>query len=237
MHSFTPLYRQLKDIFLEKITGNEWEDLKIPSEAELCKLYSVSRITVRQALSELENEGYIVKYRGKGSFINVPRIEQDLPSFYSFAEDFKKIGYNPVNKLIEFQLQKASKEIATVLNLDVNDREVYYFNRLRYADKILVAIEFTYLPASVFPGLTKEMLSSKPLYEIMKSNYSVMPISADQYFKATEFDAQDIQYFNFSKHVTAMEIRRIASNGSRIIEYTFGKVRGDMFSYHVKLNK
>ena len=236
MNSFVPLYHQLKDIFLKKILNNEWKDLMIPSESELCKQYQISRITVRKALGELEKEGYIVKKRGKGSFASFPKIEQSLPNFYSFADEFKKKGYTPISKVLEFSIKDVEKDVASTMKLGVDEKQVYFFRRLRYAGEILMAIESTYLPASLFPNLKKEMLEKNSLYDIMRDHYGVIPISADQYFKAVMLSKEECKYFGIVKSTAAMELERLASNEKRIIEYTLCKARGDLFRFHLNLH-
>ena len=78
--SFTPLYFQLKEIFLGKIENHELEkgDL-VPSENKLQKTYGVSRATVRKAIQLLVNEGYMYKKKGKGTFVRQRKIEEQLP--------------------------------------------------------------------------------------------------------------------------------------------------------------
>jgi len=66
----TPLYHQLKNILRSRILSNELKgNQRLPTEAELCAEYNVSRITVRQALSELMKEGLIYRDRGRGTFV------------------------------------------------------------------------------------------------------------------------------------------------------------------------
>jgi GntR family transcriptional regulator len=78
-----PLYIQLKNIIEEKIKE---EDLNpgdiIPSEKELQQEFGVSRITVRQAIKELENEGLVKKKQGKGTFVSFPKLSHELPVIY-----------------------------------------------------------------------------------------------------------------------------------------------------------
>ena len=87
-NSRTPLYLQLMNILIDKIENKLEEDAQIPSEREICEVYDVSRTTVRQAMDELENERYIYKIHGKGTFVSPKRMNQDLSAFYSFPNFF-----------------------------------------------------------------------------------------------------------------------------------------------------
>ena len=104
-----PLYYQLKQWIIEQI---ERGDLKpgdvIPSERELSEEFEISRMTVRQALTELVNEGKLVRERGKGTFVAEPKISQDLFRLTSFSEDMKSCGMTPGASVIDVTVNTAS---------------------------------------------------------------------------------------------------------------------------------
>ena len=167
------LYYQLKQILMRKIKSNEWPvNSKIPTERELCELYKVSRITVRQALNELENEGYIYRKQGKGTFVTVPKIEQRLSSFYSFSEEIRKMGYLPGTQVIGLDLIKADNRLAKFLNV-ADKAAVYRIRRLRLANGEPFAYENSFIPYELCPGLTGEEVSRNGLYNSM-GRYNVV---------------------------------------------------------------
>lgn len=231
------LYYQLKQILINKIVSNEWKPGdKIPTELELCKQYELSRITVRQALSELVNEGYLIRKQGKGTFVSLPRMEQNLMSFYSFTEEFRKRGYKVHNKVLDFKVLPADEKIQKKLNLDTPQKDVYYFIRLRYANDVVIAMESTYLPFHCFPDLTKEDIESHALYDIMRNKYGIIPDSAEEIFGATMLQTEQAKYFELKKGLPALEIERVTYGKEKdIIEYTEGVIRGDKFKFHIYL--
>ena len=230
------LYHQLKNILLQKIADKEWaKGQKIPSEFELCEQYGVSRITVRQALAELEKEGYLVRKQGKGTYVTIPAIEQNLMSFYSFTEEFRKKGFEPRSELLEFNLQVCSSEIRLQLNLDQSEPRAYYIKRLRYADNLLIAIESTYLPADLFPDLKEEDLKKTPLYDLMRNTYGIIPNTAEESFGAALIGEKEAFYFGVGKGSPALDIERKTYSNQRCIEYTKGTICGDRFRYSIKL--
>lgn len=111
--SCIPLYYQLMNIILEKIElGVLQEHDKLPSERELCEKYDISRSTVRQTLQELQNNGYVYREHGKGTFVSSQAVKQDLLKFYSFTEEMKKIGKVPKSNVIDFHIIKATENLA-----------------------------------------------------------------------------------------------------------------------------
>ncbi|NJD01194.1 MAG: GntR family transcriptional regulator [Ruminiclostridium sp.] len=165
------LYYQLKEILIKKIKGNEWPvNTRIPTERELCELYRVSRITVRQALDELEKGGYLYRKQGKGTFVTIPKLEQRLGSFYSFSEEIRKMGAVPEANILEFIILESSDRISEILKIERGGK-VYGINRLRKADKEPFAVETSYIPVAVAPGLVRESVEKDGLYNTLKTAY------------------------------------------------------------------
>lgn len=230
------LYHQLKAILAQKIMNNEWQvGDRLPPEFELCKQYGVSRITVRQALAELEKEGLVKRRQGVGTFVTVPKIEQQLTSFYSFSEEFRKRGFKPRSEVVKFVVTQPEEKVRKALNL-AKGEEVYYLKRLRYADETLMAIEATYLPAKLFNGLTEQDLDSAALYDVMREKFGVVTDSARETFGAVAIEAKDAVLFNLPPGYPALDLERFTYSGEQCVEYTTGVVRGDKFRFEVKLN-
>ncbi len=229
------LYHQLKMALAQRILDNEWKvGERLPTEFELCQYYGVSRITVRQALAELEKEGFVRRRQGVGTFVTVPKIEQSLASFYSFSEEFKRRGLTPRNEVTEFALKAPTAKLRELFALR-DGEQVYYMKRLRFAGETLMAIEVTYLPARMFPGLTREDLENTALYDVMRNKYGVVADSAEESFGATAITKEDAQLFKLRPGDPALDLERLTYSGSECIEHTRGIVRGDKFRFRVKL--
>jgi GntR family transcriptional regulator len=100
-----PLYHQLKEILRAKITAGEFDgDGPFPSERELVERYKISRMTVRRALSELVNEGFLIREQGRGSFVVRPRVQEQLRHLTSFTEDMKLRGFPMKSKITDFRV-------------------------------------------------------------------------------------------------------------------------------------
>ena len=119
-----PLYHQLKENVIRKIESGEWKqgDL-IPSETNFQKAFSISRATVRRAMELLENEGYIRKDRGRGTFVNLNKINDFLPYLKSYTEDMK--GRNAKKKVLTAKYIIPDREIQTKLHILPSEKVLF----------------------------------------------------------------------------------------------------------------
>lgn len=233
--SKVPLYLQLMEEIMQKIESQVYvEGEKLPSERELCELYNLSRITIRQALRELENDGYIYKSHGVGTFVAAKSYNQQLEKLYSFTEEMKKIGKTPTTKVLLFTTMAADERLKQKMNLQTLD-EVYKIVRLRYADDQPLMYETSYLPRKVFPDLTEQDLVEKPMYDVFHQDYEIGVTKATERFTATLIRAEEAFHLDTTLQQPAMLIKRYAYHKDVLIEYTNSVARGDKFAYTVEL--
>ena len=91
-HSALTAYEQVKEDIKYKIAHDVYKiGDQIPTNVQLCDVYDVSRITINRALADLESEGYIERFQGKGCFVKMKEISQNMSRFYSFTEELRKM--------------------------------------------------------------------------------------------------------------------------------------------------
>ncbi len=231
-------YYQLKQIIIDMIDSRELgENERLPTEKELCERFDISRATVRQALKELENDDYIYKIQGKGTFVSPKKFQQDLLKFYSFTDEMKKIGKQPSSKVLNFKIQVPDKKISGILQLNQSDK-VYQFTRLRLADNEPMMLETTYIPYDLFKGITKKDLENTPLYNILINQFGTIFSKAEEIFRPTLLTEEEANKLNYINGGPAILLERITYDKSdKVIEYTKSVSRGDKFKYHVVLEK
>ncbi|MGL4873157.1 MAG: GntR family transcriptional regulator [Clostridium sp.] len=180
-----PVYYQLKEEIKEKILQGFWKVNEcIPSERELSLKYEVSRMTVRQALGELVQEGLLVREKGKGTFVCEPKVKQE--DVMSFTDIIKKSGRTLKTEVVEFQLIDIPEEILNLLDSE----KVYRINRIRKVDDECVANEIVHIPQEIIDNLDKVMLEGslfelleKEGYKIDHSESEITAIIMDDYYK------------------------------------------------------
>lgn len=235
--SRVPLYAQLMDIIIGNIeNGILKRNEKIQSERELCATYNISRATVRQAIQELEKEGYIYKVQGKGTFVSHKKIKQDLLKFYSFTDEMKREGRVPISKVLDFKILNCNLKIAQKMNIK-KEEMIYKFTRLRLADNDPMLLETTYVPYNRFPGITKSDLEREAMYDIFTKRFDAHIDRAEETFQPVLTREYEQKLFNMKKETPSLKIERITFESERIIEYTITIARGDRFKYHVYLDK
>jgi len=228
------LYYQLREKLAKKISDREWKPgQKIPSEAELCKTYYVSRITVRKAVEDLVRSGQLVKYQGKGTFVTNISMEHKLSKFYSFSEELRQRGMTEFTQVLSFDIITATDIVREKLSLEQN-AQVFVLKRLRMADEMPYTVETSHIPYSLCPDLTAQSIIENGLYNSMRS-LNVFPERIVEKLRATAVGKSDAILMKIKPSSPAIQLERLTYSGIHPIEYCVSTVRGDFFTYTIEL--
>lgn len=232
-----PIYYQLKEWLKERINQGEWlPGTAIPSERELSDRFGISRMTVRQAVSELVLEGYLIRHRGKGTFVAAKKIERALNKVTGFTEEMLHRGYMPKTIVKEFSIREADEETAKALKI-ADGEKIYEVKRLRLADEIPMAFETSYYPVERIPGLTKEKLSSS-LFEYVEKELGLAIGFGRRILEASVARRGESRLLDIPEGAPVLFIRGITffADGKpmEIVESIY---RGDRYSFTVDLTR
>lgn len=174
-HMFT-LYQRMVNEIIKQIEGGQLEvGSKLPSELKLGEQFDVSRITVRKALSELEEKGYIVKRQGQGSYV-LERSDNDseFEYFDNPSQEIRKSGYKVTIKLMSFQLivDGSEGEVRAILGLD-KSAYLYKISQIYIADNRPVLYKDTYLPFNNFPMISVNEIQNKEIVVFLANKYDL----------------------------------------------------------------
>lgn len=233
-----PLYYQLKEKLTEAIINGDWSvGAMIPSERELSEQYGISRMTVRQALSEMVKEGLLVRKKGKGSFVAEPKINQELARLTSFTEDMRSRGYLPDSRIKAIDIQEASIVIQDYLSLKTGAK-VIVVERIRLANSQPMAYEVSHLPLSRFPDLQDHILDAKSLYRLLEERYHITISYARQTLEAGLSDAVVSKILEIPHASPVLLINRVTYDAEHLpFEYVKSIYRGDRYKFIVELKR
>jgi GntR family transcriptional regulator len=234
-NSGKPLYARVRDKLSARIASGDWAPgVRLPGEHALCREFQVSRITVRQALRELEDEGLIERRQGRGTTVRARQFEQRLSSMYSFSEELKKLGAAPTAAVLDFKAAEASEDVAARLGI-APGAPVYAVKRLRSAAGQPFAAEISYLPQALARGLTEAAVAEKGLYLALRECAGVYPRQAEETLSAVALPREFAVALGEKRGAPAMLVERVAFWRGAPVEYCKSWVRADRFKFKVNL--
>lgn len=194
-----PVYYQLKNDLTSKISQGVWKSGEcIASERELCDIYGVSRMTIRQAIGELVQEGILFRIKGKGTFVREETFKQK--DMMSFTEMVNQMGKDLRTEVIEFEKIKAPEDFSDIFLLD----ELYKIVRKRIVDNECVALEKVYIPIDYCGYIDKEMLKGS-LYKILE-NFGYKVDYSESSIISIVIDDEIKEIFNIMDQVPMLKI-------------------------------
>lgn len=166
-----PIYYQLYLILKEKIESGVYpENSTIPSESEIQNMFNVSRITVRRAITDLENDGYVKKKKGLGAIVLKRKRYKDLFEFKSYSDEAKDKGEIPGNIIIACKEVEASVRVSEMLQIEPGDK-VCYLKRLRLRNGRVTALHETYISLEFGFRITNDDFNANTsLYEFYEEH-------------------------------------------------------------------
>jgi GntR family transcriptional regulator len=233
-----PLYHQVKDLLLAAIESGQWSsEQQLPNEGKLAELFRVSKITVRQALQELSDLGYIRREQGRGTFVSKTKFGQGPRELMSFTEEMSRHHVAASARVLEKTVSEADLAVAEHLQLRIN-APVLVLKRLRLADGEPMGIQTAHIPLDLAPRLAEEDFENLSLYDLLQSRYGVHPArSREQYF-AISADAESAALLGISVGAAVFAAERVTfTKQGKPFEFTKSIMRGDRYSIVLNLVK
>ncbi len=217
-----PLYIQIREKILGKIKNKEIENgEKLDTEEELAREFGVSRMTVRQALADLVNEGLLLRKRGIGTFVVSPRMTRHYSQLKSLFEEAVEQGLHPSSRMISIEVIPSSVELAEKLKIDPGS-DITRVKRLRLLDGKPVAIHVAHVPLSVYPRLSEVNLEVESLYHLYEKN-NMPVVYARQRIQARMADDEQADLLWLERNAPILYLESTTyTRGDTPIEWTQG---------------
>ena len=233
-----PLYQQLAQRLRRQIAeGTYGQGDRLPSEADLCAQFGVSRITVRAALDQLVDAGLLWRQRGKGTFVTAPLVEHELIRLTDFVEDMAGAGISPASRITHLGEELAPGDVARELDLAPHTA-VVRLDRLRLADGRPIAFDVTYLPLRYGRLLNREALERETIYHQLEQQYQIPVVSGTFLIEAGRATAELGESLEVERGAPVLVIRRTSfTEGRDPIYYQQRYYRADRVRYRVELDR
>lgn len=227
-----PLYLQLQQLVRQAIQNRLLvQDDVIPAERDLAEEYGVSRITVRKAIDGLAQEGLLVRRRGAGTFV-AARVDKSFSKLSSFSEDMIARGRRPSNEWLSKSVGLVTPEESLSLGLSPGAR-VYRFQRMRFADEVPMAVEYSTIVGHCLPNVDAVFDS---LYAALEAN-GCRPVRALQRLRAMHFPLEQSKRLGVDAgHAGLFIERRGFLADGEAVEFTQSYYRGDAYDVVAELN-
>ena len=231
----TPLYLRLQEEIKAAIASGGLKPLAaLPAEREIAAALSISRVTVRKALSGLVNEGLLEQRQGSGTFVSrrPPTVEQPLSRLTSFSEDMRQRGLATTSRWLDRGVSVTSTREAIHLALSPQDK-VSRLRRLRFADGVPMAIERATIPQRY---LADPQTVETSLYAML-GELGFKPVRALQRLSAGNLGREEAGLLEVPAGSAALSIERVSylANGQPV-EFTRSFYRGDIYDFVAELN-
>ena len=231
-----PMYHQLKQGFIKLITAGKLErGACLPSENELARAYKISPMTVRQAMTDLVNAGYIYREKGRGTFVADRPVKHRLERLTSFSEDIEGRNMTPTSRILLIETVPPPLEVLARIDLP-EDTMMTHIKRIRLFSDQPVGIHTVYL--CDIPIEREELEQYQSLYKLLEARgiqiregeETIEAVAATERFAEiipdVEVGSPLLQTTRFSWDISG-----------KFIEYGKAQYRADLYQYTTRLKR
>lgn len=199
---------------------------KLPSERELVEQFAVSRMTIRQAIDDLEAEGVVERSQGRGTFVAQPKMDLQV-RLTSFDEEMRRRGMQPTSLVLDASMVRPPADVAASLEVETNS-EVCYLKRVRLADGVPIAVSENW----TLPELADELLETEhppSIYTTLIAR-GLPPSWAEDLMEAVPIEDKDARLLNVPSGSAGMLITRRTYSQSYPVDVSRALYRGDRYA-------
>ena len=232
-----PLFKQFMDAILLMIEDGKYrQGDPLPSERELATQFGISRVTVRQALNSLAQDGIIFKKQGKGNFVATRRIETKLDSLLGFAEEFATKNIDCEISVVKQGYELGSAEVITALRAE-DSPALFLLVRNINVDGHPLGVDYTYIPKNIAYNLGQIDFNKVIVYQLLEQlGYKLN--SAEQKITAEMPTPQECALLEVGPRTPILVRSRVAyMEGGSPVVYSKAIYRGDRYHYSLALSR
>lgn len=231
--SAMPFYQQVAFLIKQDIENEVYGvGSRIPSELELGQMYDVSRIVVRQAVELLMNDGFLIKKRGKGTYVSMPQIVETFLASGSFSKSLRLQGIEPKTEVVSKAVMDTSKFPFDASEL--GSESGVLIERLRYADDKAVIFEQDYFSES-YKFLLDADLTSSPIMQIIRDETGIIASSFEDIIEVSGYDSRVYKFLNVSRSSNVLKVfQKVLTQNNEVVYINIQFINTDLYKYAVR---
>lgn len=232
-----PLHVQIREAIRRRVQDGELVDEsgRLMTEAELVKHFGVSRVTIRNAIKPLVDEGMFERGRGRGTFLRSNQPENWMGRLLGFSETIKDAGYEPGARVLHQGMTNQHDD--TVRNL-LRERAVWELKRVRLADDIAISIEHAFYPPDIGLELEKRDLTSIVMYRVFENDLGIEVRNAQQTISVTSADRRTGELLSVPEGSQLLSMERLTvSSDERPLELLRSVYLPEYFRFSINLTR
>lgn len=231
---FVPRYFEIEQALRERI-GHLHPGDPLPSDAMLCREFGVSRMTARNAVQRLVEDGLVQRVPGLGTFVAEPAQHRQASNLLSFSDEMRQLGRRPSSRVLRRRVRPADEREARRLKLG-SGAEVLVLERLRLADDVPVARETARMPTRLREIVESADLERASLHATLVA-HDVVPVSGYATINARAATARDAKLLSVGRGSPLLvEERLIVDQAGRAVELTESRYAADRYGLDVRFD-
>jgi GntR family transcriptional regulator, N-acetylglucosamine utilization regulator len=232
-----PLWHQVEEAIRAGIHQGLFKvDERLPREERLAALLGVSRITIRHALSNLENESLVRREHGRGTFVRSPRLVAGARRLTSLSQELAALGLEARSELLDLRLVGADGEVARGLEVEAGE-PVWRVHRLRLVGDEEIGVQKAHLRVDRVGELDPGSLEGRSLYQVLHQRAGIEPLEAVETYRVGGASPNDAALLGIPPGDPVFTILRITSDRIGPFEVTHSTMRGDRYEIRSALRR
>lgn len=228
-----PAYIRIHDAIKKEIDGGVWEiGQRLPSERDLADDYEVSRMTLRQAITLLVEEGILERRVGSGTYVASHRVQEKMRGTTSFTDIVRSQGKTPSSRLISYQRKLASEAEMQKLGLNKFDY-VIRMERVRYADNVPLVFEVAAIPEKLIKGFQRTDITEHFFKTLTENGFEIGKSQQTIYAKTAS--ERVANFLSVSRGHALLALTQVSYfTDGRPFEYVHSQYVGDRFEFYLE---
>ena len=224
------LYRRLAETLMEQISSGELQPGgRLPSTRQLERIYGVSSIVVRRALSELKQRGEVFSVPGKGTFVSPRKIDKNLQALTGFTEDMRQQGITASSIVLRAELAQADARMGEMLAV-ARGTEVVVLERVRLGNSVPMCVQTSWLPHFLCPGILRHDFTELSLYRVLSDEYGITLGRSTHRIRVSMASAREAKLLRLPPSVALLWIEGCNYTPTgQVFEYGETGYRGDRY--------